>query len=252
MTRLGFLLLALFGLAGFSSQPGRAEPAPVSEVLVVASMHGLHRTSTTYGYDRLYDLVARFRPDLVGVEIRQEDLARPEDYLGRNYPLEMRELARRYGNRAFGFDWLGEDLAGRPVPEDYWREQSPIKRLERELAAETGRDSGRLDTIRAEQNAVIEGATPASLNDGRYDRLTAAYHEELDRLLAGGRYAPLSAFYRERDRRIGENVAAAIAANPGRRFVIVTGADHRGFLVAALEARFGERIRVVPVTDPPA
>lgn len=105
----------------------------IAKVMVVASIHGRLATSTYFTYDDLYSLVNRFRPDFVGVEIRQEDLYRGSAYLARNYPVEMVHLSQLYSDRVFGFDWLGDELTGRAIPNDWWNVESPIKRLERTI-----------------------------------------------------------------------------------------------------------------------
>ncbi len=193
-----------FGIVALSlllslSQTARAQSG-VTQVMIVASMHGLHKTSTAYSYEMLYALVRDFKPDLVGVEIRPEDLGRDQEYLQDNYPKEMIELAQTWGEHAFGFDWLGNDVAGAPIPHDWWTHGSPIKRLERELDQDPDFKSKQLDAIRAQQSDILRSATPSSLNDGRYDRLNDAYYARLQQRLHGTRYAPIAQFYASRDR----------------------------------------------------
>jgi hypothetical protein len=60
-------------------------------------------------------------------------MGRDTDYLAANYPTEMIALAQTRRSRAFGFDRLGDDVAGAAIPADWWAVRSPIKRLEREL-----------------------------------------------------------------------------------------------------------------------
>lgn len=248
MTRIAKLLLLLCGLLAVEPALARNDVAPpVSEVMVVATMHGLHQTSPTYSYEDLYRLIASFGPDFVGVEIRAEDISRPDQYLASNYPVEMIALARRYGEHAFGFDWLGGDLAGRPVPAGWWKNDSPIKQLERELDADPDFQSDTLDAIQQRQQAILEGASAASLNDGRYDAATEEYYGAFGDMVAGSRYARLAFFYAERDRRIAEAVASFISAHPGKRVVVVLGADHRGAVADHLAERFGSTIHLVPV-----
>jgi hypothetical protein len=239
--RNSLLLTAAFGLTG------AAKAAPPVEVMVVASMHGLHRTSGTYPYDDLYAVVRDFHPDLVGVELRPEDLHADAAYLANNYPTEMIELSRDWGPRAFGFDWLGDDLAGRPIPDGYWAEQSPVKRLERALDADPLSKDARLAALAAQEQALLAAATAATLNDGRYDRLNNAYYAAFKASVARSPYAPIADFYAARDRHIDANIVAAIRANPGKRVVVVTGADHRSFVVAALKKAFGRSLRLAPV-----
>lgn len=213
-------------------------------VMVVASIHKRLATSTSFTYDDLYASVARFKPDYVGVEIRQEDLGRDDMYLGRNYPAEMVHLAHAYGSRCFGFDWLGDDLAGRVIPADWWKVQSPVKALERDLNnapplqdAAHMRLSDRLDRLSDEQDRILASATVTSLVDGRYDRVTAAYYRTLTELLAGTRFAALPAYYRRRDHAIAANIVTFAADHPGRRIAVVTGGDHHGPIMTALRAR---------------
>lgn len=230
----------------------KSEKPPV-EVMVVATMHGGHADNPRYSYEDFYSLVAAFAPDLVGTEIRQEDLDRGEDYLARNYPLEMRELALRYSDRIVGIDWLGEDLEGRPVPENYWRDLSPITRLQRQLAQDDALRSPKVEEAQARQRRILEGATAASLNDGQYDLATSAYYLALAELLEGSQFARLTEFYAERDRRISLNAMAAVALfrrtrpGGGGRILFAVGADHRGPLVDALRQQFGNNVRLVPV-----
>ncbi|WP_338245396.1 hypothetical protein [Aurantiacibacter hainanensis] len=222
------------------------------EIMVVATMHGAHADSGHYSYEDFYAIVEAFDPDLVGTEIRHEDLERGEDYLARNYPREMRELARRYPDRIVGIDWLGEDLEGRPIPENYWREQSAITNLQRELAQDDALHSPEAEAAQARQQEILATATSASLNDGRYDRATADYYAALNDLLEGSKFALLNGFYAERDRRIAANAVAAVTTlrktrPEGGRVLFAVGADHRGALVAALERHFGNNVRLVPV-----
>jgi hypothetical protein len=224
-----------------------------ARVMVIASMHKRHATSSSYTYDHLYAAVAHFAPNLVGVEIRQEDLGRSEDYLARNYPAEMIHLARAYPGRVVGFDWLGDDVAGRAVPDDWWRAHSPIKKLEREMDAELPDDArhkrltATLTALSQKQDAILADATVTSLSDGRYDRITTRYYTTLRALTAGTRFAALPAFYHQRDERIIANILVTARAHPGDRIVIVTGADHHGPVVSAL-ARHPQSVSLAPVT----
>jgi hypothetical protein len=44
---------------------------------------------------------------------------------------------------------------------------------------------------------------------------------------------------------IARNAAKAIRLHPGTTIVLVTGADHRGFLIEALQRDFGDSIGIV-------
>lgn len=230
----------------------RTDGRPV-DVMVVATMHQGHADNPRYSYDDLYSLVEAFDPDLLGTEIRAEDLDRSDDYLARNYPIEMRELARRYSGRVVGIDWLGEELEGHPVPENYWRDQSAVMRLQRQLAQDDAMSAPQVEAAKTRQMEILDNASSVSLNDGRYDLASAKYYAALAEHLAGTPFAQLSEFYAERDRRIAGNAAAAVAQfrakrPSGGRIVFVVGADHRGPVSEALAQTFADEIRLVPVS----
>ncbi|WP_419320529.1 hypothetical protein ACN2C7_06230 [Caulobacter sp. ErkDOM-E] len=214
-----------------------ARPA---RVMVLASMHKRHGTSSSYTYGDLYAAVANFKPDFVGVEIRPEDLGRGEDYLSQNYPAEMVYLSHTFAGRVFGFDWLGNDVAGRAVPDDWWKARSPIKKLEREMDAGLPGDArhsrlgAQLDALSEQLAAILINATVTSLSDGRYDRVAKEYYATFRALTVGTRFAAIPAFYDQRDKHIIANILATAKAHPDARIAVVAGADHHGPIVAAL------------------
>jgi hypothetical protein len=236
--------LLMFSMSSTSIGGARSEP---TRVMIVATLHGRHKSSHGYSYEDLYALVKKFDPDFVGVEIRAEDIHRDPDYLTANYPTEMIALAQTWGSRAFGFDWLGDDVAGAAIPGDWWAARSPLKRLERELDQDLQFKSEKLESIRARQQTIIDTATPATFNDGRYDQLNDEYYEVFNKSVAGSRYQPIANFYMERDTRIGRNLAAAIRARHAKRVLIALGADHRSFAIRSLRRSMGASIQLVPV-----
>lgn len=241
-------LLLLSGCAPSHLAPPAGDGARI-EVMVIATLHSGHVDNPRYSYDDLYNRIEAFEPDMVGVEIRQEDIGKDHEYLARNYPLEMRVVAERYPDSVVGIDWLGSDLAGRPIPPDYWRDRSEIKRLQREFGEESQYTTPQMGTAGKLQAEILAGATPSSLNDGRYDEATRDYYAALADAVGGTRFARLSEFYAERDRRIGEAASRVVeralhGPAASGRIVFVVGADHRGPLVEQLSRRFGESIRL--------
>jgi hypothetical protein len=232
----------------FSLAISSAQAETPTHVTIIATMHGLHGKSATYTYQNLYDLVKELKPDFVGIEIRNEDLGRAPEYLRSMYPAEMIQTAKDYGAHAFGFDWLGDGVAGRAVPSDWWAKGSPIKALERQLDADPKYShDAQMDAIAAQEKQILAAATAVSLNDGHYDRLNDAYYARMAAVYAGTKYDVLPRFYAERDFQLALNVAAEIKAHPGSNVAILTGADHRGEMIRHLQLWFGGSVQFLPV-----
>jgi len=201
-------------------------------IMAVASMHRFHKDHLTFDYEKLFQVIADFHPNYVGVEIRPEDIGMDESYLKKNYPFEMVQLSRIYNNgRCFGFDWLGEDIAGQPIPDNYWKEISVYKRLERDLSDDTTIIAPELDSLLEQQMDILRTATPASLIDGRYDSVTKRYYQVSDDLLRGTKYELISTFRYRRDQEIGKNIINFIRTHIGTRIALVTGANHYVYLL---------------------
>jgi len=206
-----------------------------TSIMVMASMHQFHKEHPTFDYDKLFHAIKHFQPDHVGVEIRPEDIGAEEDYLSQNYPFEMVKLSKDYGNgRCFGFDWLGDDIAGQPIPANYWKEISLYKKLERELSDEASIDFKELDVLFEQQMEILKTATPASLIDGRYGQVTRRYYQVSDDLLRGTKYEFISQFRRRRDQEIGKNIIEFIYSHPCTRIALVMGANHHVYALETL------------------
>ena len=208
-------------------------------IMAVASMHQFHKDHPTFDYDKLFQVIGQFQPDYVGVEIRPEDIGTNEVYLRKNYPFEMVKLSTAYDNdRCFGFDWLGEDIAGQPIPNNYWKDISIYKRLERELSDDASMISNKLavelDNLFEQQMDILKTATAASLIDGRYGIITKRYYQVSDDLLRGTKYELISEFRRRRDQEIGKNIVNFIYKHLGTRIAVVMGANHHVYALEAL------------------
>ena len=237
-----FLLLWLMLVPpAFATQP--------TEVMMLATIHGLHKKSTGYPYERVYELMKRFRPDYIGVEIRPEDMQAEQAYLESMYPAEIIHEAHAWGKNAFGFDWLGYELEGIPVPSNWWKSGSKVKRLEAEMDKDSAFKDSRLDAIDTQRKKILEQATPQTMNDRHYDHLNDQYYSEFARLVAGTHYDFLSHFYLDRDHHMALNIAGMIKEHPGARIIVLTSADHRSAIVRYLQDLFGDSIHLVAVSN---
>lgn len=210
--------------------------------MVIASIHQYHKDHPTFDYDRLFHVVECFQPDYVGVEIRPEDIGADESYLARYYPHEMVTLSKRYSNRCFGFDWLGEDIIGQPIPDNFkGTSVYKYKQLERVINEDTDFKSGTLDDLLEQQMDIVKTATPASLVDGRYDTVTKRYYQTLDDLLRGTKYELISKLNHKRDQEIGQNIINFVRGHFGTRIALIMGANHHVFALETLSNYFGNK-----------
>lgn len=232
----------------FLSNP-LAEVAAATRVAVIPTIHGYHKDHSEYSYQDLYNLVASFDPDYVGVELRAEDIGADPDYLKSNYPQEMIHLGRLYGNRAFGFDWLGSSIAGKAIPEDYWSNLAAIQ-LQKELAEDKitqQRKPAELVELQAKQLELISKDAPVSLFDGRYGRLCLLIDELEKAWLGATKYNEYLDFNHSRDRHIVENIARFADTHGDATIVIVAGADHVPVVLADLQDKTETDIEFLPV-----
>ncbi|ESQ89364.1 hypothetical protein ABAC460_12705 [Asticcacaulis sp. AC460] len=233
----------------------KAQPriAPAT-LMVVATLHDLHEVNPRYGYDDLYRLIAGFKPDWVGLEMRPEDVTGDPVWLASVYPKEVVDLRAAYGDKVFGFDWLGDELNGKPLPVG-WFESTPIG----ELQAQTGDApelhtpekqalAVRLSDIATQKRAVLETASARQVNDGRYDALCVAYDNTLKAYYDGTRFAGITAFNTGRKARIAANIAQFAKAHSGERIAVITGPDHRSAVMNFFAGNPVDHVVMKPVT----
>jgi hypothetical protein len=209
-----------------------------TKVYLLPTLHRMHATNIQYNYDTLQAIVARIQPDVVAVELRPEDEGADTAYLRQNYPYEMWMM--RYWQPAGiikGFDWLGTELEGRPIPTRYWQDHSRIKALQQLLASDTAY-SKKLEACTLYTNQrmpVLQSGSLHNILQGNDALLVRAYYDCLNSRLRGTDYEELPHFYQQRDRRLQQNVLSIINSNTGKTIVVLTGVDHYTYMLDALK-----------------
>ncbi|MBI9033447.1 MAG: hypothetical protein JEZ03_03140 [Bacteroidales bacterium] len=216
-----------------------------TEVLLCSTIHGAHKINPNYSYEDLYSFIESYHPDVIGVEIRYEDMDSSVRYLGSIYPSEMYECISKYADKeVLGFDWLGDNLKGMGIPKNYWKEQSVVKRAERELDADSimMKKLSELDPIIEKKTEIVLNSSLYELNNGTYDSLNSSFYERLTAMFQDTKYSIISDFYRQRDEHIAQNIIDIIERNPGKKLIFLMGGDHRSFALAKLKQKFGDQI----------
>ena len=253
------VLKALAVLAGLGGGCTSAPPPePVSprvpgrtEVIVLGTLHGAHRSSQGFSLEVIRDTVRRIRPDVVLTEIPPD---RFEAAL-----LELDALGSGVSPEKISDDWV------RAFPE-IWGVLVPLRR---ELNYELVPVSGWKPAVSADRRAYYakhpEGPPSASYRSARAAFQSAsASHDfrENPRWVNGPEYLELTTHQENAladaadsqlgmaaVRRINEahwvNIEAAIAAHGGARILLVYGARHRWYTQPRIEALSG--VTLLPV-----
>ena len=217
----------------------------MTEVIICSSIHGAHTTNPNYSYDVLFAFVESYNPDIIGVEIRKEDMDSSVSYLKNNYPFEMYECIKRYKNKkVLGFDWLGSDIEGKAISENYWGEISEVKKIQKKLNQDNAilEKLAVLEIITEEKNKFALNASLTEINDGRYDLINSIYYKQLAVLIKNTEYVVLSEFYQQRNEQIAMNIIEIIKNNSGKKLIFLMGADHRSYSLKKVQQEFGNQI----------
>jgi len=230
-----------------ASHPGICQ-AQTTEVIICSTIHGAHKINPNYSYDSLFAFIENYNPDIIGTEIRTEDIDSSLTYLKRNYPFEMYACINKYpGKEVIGFDWLGSDIEGRAIPTNYWQEISTLKKTEKKLNQDSIilKKLAILDVIAEEKNNMVLSASLTELNDGRYDIINFIYYEQLAELLENTKYVGVSDFYQKRDENIALNIIEIIKSHHGKKMIFLVGADHRDYTLKKVQQELGNQIVLI-------
>jgi hypothetical protein len=210
-----------------------ADAAAQTKLYLIPSLHGLHGVNKNYSYDSLKQIIANLNPDIIAVEIRSEDIDADTAYLKRSYPFEMWMMRYWFPNtRILGFDWLGDDIEGSPIPKNYWKEISPMKKLERELAQDStlAKLCAVCDSIGMKRLGILKDKSLKEIIESNDSQLCDQFYSCYSTFLKDSKYEFLPYFNDERNRRILLNIKAIIAKEESKTIVVITGDDHYVYL----------------------
>jgi hypothetical protein len=202
-------------------------------VYLVPVLHGMHKTNVRYNYDSVRATIQRINPDVIAVEIRNEDIASDTAYLKQNYPYEMWMIRYWFPTVTIeGFDWLGTELEGKPIPNRYWQDHSRIKALEKLLNLDTAysRRLAGCQLYADQRMAILNNSTLKGLLVSNDAILIKEYYDCLTQQFRGSDYEELTTFYDRRNQQMMQRLKDILALHPGKRMVVITGDDHSPYL----------------------
>lgn len=216
-----------------------------TEVMILGTLHGIHKDNSFYSYDDIFLIIDKYKPDVIGVEIRKEDILQQREYLKKYYPYEMIEAKFRYENdcKIYGFDWLGDTIEGKLIPDKYF-ETLDVKTLEKQFNSTDGyvKEKNMIEIIDSLRIPLVINHTAEECNNGKYDLLVDVLYNQLEAMFKNTPFEKMSNYYRERDKQIDKNIINIIKNNIGQRIIFLTGIDHRVFAIKAIKEYFKDEI----------
>lgn len=248
-----FLLLAT---ACKTTQKPVQVTANPAQVQLLATIHKFHASNRLYPYEKVTALIRNFNPDLIAIEIRPEDLQEAQTYLAQFYPLEMRQVLLDFPpEKIRGLDWYGNEMKGKKLPPDVFKNESTelgkIKRLEMQMNHDSlvAPKLLPLEALGQKQVELAKTASPAQLYNGGYDAITQQFYTVLEAGAKGTRFEEYTNFNRLRDEIISENIFKLVKENPGKRIMVLIGANHHSRAVNVLKSLSPDYVNLIPVTD---
>ena len=216
-----------------------------TQVLVLPTIHGAHEVNENYTYDDLLQLVKSYEPDVIGVEIRPEDFKLSTDSLDLFYPLEMIMVRDSFPGKVSGIDYYNEETrnitVSRKMFSDTVSEMYSIKRLTQDMRLDsafvTSYEKTKIPEIQEEQRRMALNYSAEEFLKGEYDSITGLQYRIEDSLFGNSAYAAYPVFNNRRDLQITLNALQLVEENPGKKILLLVGANHRNRLVDSLENR---------------
>lgn len=221
-----------------------------TEIIILGTIHSFHQSNTNFSYDDVFQWIDFFKPNILGLEIREEDFYESKEYLKKYYPYEMIEAKFLFENHTYvcGFDYYDQDVQGRLIPNGYF-ENSNRKKLEKLFQEDPSFLKTRelLEIIDQSRLSLITSKTAIEINQGTYDELSKIYYKQLECMLRDSPYQDLSAYYSNRDHHICQNILNIIQEHQGKRIMFIMGVDHRVFAIEAINQRFKKHVVYLPI-----
>jgi hypothetical protein len=219
--------------------PAQTEtPAPPADaVLVLGALYGLHVREESFGYDRLRDALEAFRPDVVIIEVRPDELAGRTGTPGRpEYPEVIWPWLRNAGAEPVAMEPGGlrfEALTGEASA----------------AFAALARNDPKGATALASFDDAIEAALleywrhPAQTQDETTARMVDS-HSALRAAIVGPAFAKVQAAW---DDEMAQVVIRTVGTRPGKRVLVIGSYRNRVQLENAV--RKAAPARMIPAAE---
>jgi hypothetical protein len=138
-----------------------------------------------------------------------------------------------------GIDDFGKDTWGKHLPLDFRRDTTTDWGRSTRISQAMNRDTAVANTIKrmglpamaSNRSKMLASASAAELMDGKYDAITNEYFTKLSTLLADTKYKGFTDFTSYRDQKLSDNIQQLVLKNPGKRIIVLSGANHHNWYV---------------------
>ncbi len=210
-----------------------AAPPKPAEVAVLSTLHTLHDDVPAYSRSALRESILRLRPDVLCIEVRADRYAqRAKEATKVEYPDVVYPLIDAHRYRVHAME---------PAPPRYDEIVGPYASAGREFQA---RDPVAASAFAAQTEALYATlraywTNPSRVNDAVTDQQMRAKHLLQEALVGEGERAGWEAW----NRHFLDVITSAAAAHPGKRIVVLVGAEHGYWLRERLAGR--PRVRLL-------
>ncbi|MGV3687192.1 MAG: carbohydrate-binding family 9-like protein [Daejeonella sp.] len=214
---------------------GSAIAPKKTELLILPTIHGGHARNVKYTFNHVMKIIENFKPDIIAVEIRPEDIDQDSTYLKRFYQPEMIMARAGFpGVQKAGIDFLGAEMQGKSLPPDFNRDtigemgklRVTNQKLMKDSAIIKARIAKGMVSLKAKQGEMMGKLSAGELLDGTYDKVTDEYTRAQTAVLANTPYQYYDDFSIQRDQKLADNIRELAIKNPGKRVIVLTGANH--------------------------
>ena len=226
-----FLLVLL--LCGLLPAAQAAPPkTPRAEVAVLATLHTLHAQVPAYSLQVLRDSILRLAPDVLCIEVRPDRYAQRAPEANKvEYPDAVYPLIDAHRYRVYPME---------PAQPRFDAILKPYLQASREFAATNPAASAAFSAHAESMYAPLRAywTSAARVNDAVTDAQMRAKHALQEGLVGEGERAGWDAWNGE----FLATIERAAAENPGKRIVVLVGAEHGYWLREKLAQRPGIRL----------
>ena len=166
-------------------------------------------------------------------------------YLKKFYQPEMIMALMGYpGVQKVGIDFMGSEMEGKILPANFSRdtvgEMGRFRIMNQKLMKDTAIVKARIAKgmvqLKSKQGEMMSKLSANELLDGSYDLVTDEYTKSQTTVLANTAYQYYDVFSIKRDQKIANNIKDIALKNPGKRIIVLSGANHHNRAVNTLRA----------------